>query len=183
MKQSKIKKISVIGYSGCGKSTLSGYLSKRYKIPVLYLDKIHWLPGWKEQKREEEIKKVKSFLEQNDAWVIDGNYLGILYERRMEESDRIILLELNRFECLLRIVKRYLQWKGKTRHSMTKGCPEKIDFGFLYWVLYAGRTKEKRQRYQVLQRQYPQKVLRIRNRRELDALYREWKLRYNKDNH
>ena len=39
-------KIAVIGYSGSGKSTLAGKLGEKYGIPVLYLDTVHFLPGW-----------------------------------------------------------------------------------------------------------------------------------------
>lgn len=46
-------KIMVIGYSGSGKSTLSQYLGKKYGIPVLHLDRMFWLPGWKALPREE----------------------------------------------------------------------------------------------------------------------------------
>ena len=38
-------KIAIIGYSGCGKSTLARCLGKYYHIPVLFLDRVHWLPG------------------------------------------------------------------------------------------------------------------------------------------
>ncbi len=46
-------KIMVIGYSGSGKSTLAEYLGKKYEIPILHLDHIFWLPGWKSRSREE----------------------------------------------------------------------------------------------------------------------------------
>ena len=46
-------KILIMGYSGSGKSTLAGYLGKKYGIPVLHLDHVFWLPGWKARPREE----------------------------------------------------------------------------------------------------------------------------------
>ena len=59
-------KIAIIGYSGCGKSTLARCLGKYYHIPVLFLDRVHWLPGWQEQDLEKEVRQVKSFLDKND---------------------------------------------------------------------------------------------------------------------
>lgn len=46
-------KTAVIGYSGAGKSTLAGTLGDIYGCPVLYLDRIQFLPGWEERDREE----------------------------------------------------------------------------------------------------------------------------------
>ncbi len=43
----KKMKIAVIGYSGAGKSTLAKALGERYGAEVLYLDQVHWLPGWR----------------------------------------------------------------------------------------------------------------------------------------
>lgn len=40
-------KVSVIGYSGSGKSTLAKKLSEISDVPLLYLDKVRFLPGWK----------------------------------------------------------------------------------------------------------------------------------------
>lgn len=50
-------KIAVIGYSGSGKSTLAGVLGERYDIPVLHLDRVHFLPDWQER---EDSKKADS---------------------------------------------------------------------------------------------------------------------------
>ena len=42
-------RIAIIGYSGAGKSTLARALGERYACPVLHLDALHFLPGWKER--------------------------------------------------------------------------------------------------------------------------------------
>lgn len=67
-------RIAIIGYSGSGKSTLAAQLGQSYGVPVLHLDSVHWLPGWVERAREEEKALVRAFLDQNESWVIDGNY-------------------------------------------------------------------------------------------------------------
>lgn len=44
-------KMAVIGYSGSGKSTLAEYWGRGYHADVLYLDAVHWPPGWTERVR------------------------------------------------------------------------------------------------------------------------------------
>ncbi len=93
-------KIVVNGYSGSGKSTLARRLGELYQIPVLHLDTVHWLPGWEEKAEEQERSEVRAFMDRNASWVIDGNYRKLEYERRLQEADRIIFMDFNRFSCL-----------------------------------------------------------------------------------
>jgi len=166
-------KIAVIGYSGSGKSTLAGKLAKQHGLEPLYLDTVFWLPGWKERGREEMRELVSRYLDAHENWVIDGNYSKICFERRMEEADRIVLLQFSACSCLLRAWRRYRQNKGKTRVSMAEGCPEKLDGEFVCWLIYGGRKKGSRELYRRVCEQYPGKVIRIRNQRQLDAYEKE----------
>lgn len=162
-------KIAIIGHSGCGKSTLAKYLSERYHIPVLYLDSVYWLPNWKSREREAGTEIVRSFLDANEAWVIDGTYSHMEYERRLEEADQIIFMNFNRFSCLYRAFHRYFTYRGQTRESMGEGCEEKIDLEFVWWILHAGRTKEKKEKFQKMLEQYSGKCVVIKNQRQLTA--------------
>lgn len=87
---------------------------------------------------------VKAFLDENDSWVIDGNYSSI-QPQRFEICDLLIYLNYNRFFCLFSCIKRYLQNIGKNRESCP--CKEKIDLEFIWWILYEGRTKEKQKKH------------------------------------
>lgn len=166
-------KIAVIGYSGSGKSTLAGKLAKQQGLAPLYLDTVFWLPGWKERDRAEMRELVSGYLDTHEDWVIDGNYSKICFERRMEEADRIILMQFSALSCLFRAWKRYRQNKGKSRISMTEGCPEKMDGEFVRWLVYEGRKKGPRDLYRRVREQYPEKVVRIRNQRQLDTYEKE----------
>ena len=92
--------LGILGESGSGKSTLAGRLGELYQIPVLHLDTVHWLPGWEEKAEEQERSEVRAFMDRNASWVIDGNYRKLEYERRLQEADRIIFMDFNRFSCL-----------------------------------------------------------------------------------
>lgn len=162
-------RIAIIGYSGSGKSTLAEKLGKHYSLPVLHLDCVHWLPGWVERDRESEREIVADFLDRHTDWVIDGNYSRTHYERRMAEADAIIFMNFNRFTCLSRAVKRLKTYRGKTRASITEGCDEKIDFEFFSWLVWKGRTKKRRRKFREILEKYPEKVMIIRNQKELDA--------------
>ena len=161
-------KIVILGYSGSGKSTLARNLSEKYNIPVLHFDTVQFLPNWEIRVQEEKERMTKDFLDANDAWVIDGNYSKLSYQRRMEEADVIILLLFNKISCLYRVTRRYLKYKDSTRPDMAEGCNEKLDWEFIKWILRDGRTEESRQRYQGVLSRYPEKTILIKNQRQLD---------------
>lgn len=162
----------VIGYSGSGKSTLAKYLKKKYQIPVLHLDQLFWLPGWEARPREEMQDMVARFMDTHSSWVIEGNYSKTEYVRRLEEADRIVFLGFNRFSCLYRVWKRYIRYKGRTRTDMGKGCMEKLDWEFIWWILFKGRDKNHKKEYQAVVKQYRAKVVVIHNQRKLNAFYK-----------
>lgn len=161
-------KVAIIGYSGSGKSSLAGYLSNIYNVPVLYLDTVYWLSGWIERKTDDSVLIVENFLNRNVEWVIDGNYKKLSYKRRLKEADIIIFMDFNRIICLFRALKRFFKYRGKTRESITKGCFEKLDFEFIKWILYKGRTHKKREDYKSVMKEYKDKIIVIKNQKQLD---------------
>lgn len=163
-------KIAVIGYSGAGKSTLAKMLGKRYGAEVLHLDAVHFLPGWEERILKDEKKIVSRFLETHSSWVIDGNYTKLSFGRRMREADQVIILDFNRLSSLIRILRRYRTYKGSRRPDMAEGCMEKVDWEFVRWVLYDGRTKKRRAMLKAVKRRYPEKTVVLKNQRQIDRL-------------
>lgn len=159
-------KIAIIGYSGSGKSTMAKRISERFGLPVLYLDTVHWLPGWQEREREDSQRIVREFLDTHGEWVIDGNYKKLEHERRMSEADYILFMDFSRVRCFFRAWKRQRRYRGKTRDSITPGCDEKFDREFRLWILRDSRTKAAVTRYRSYQAQYPEKFFRARNDRE-----------------
>ena len=142
--------LGILGESGSGKSTLAGRLGELYQIPVLHLDTVHWLPGWEEKAEAQERSEVRAFMDRNASWVIDGNYRKLEYERRLQEADRIIFMDFNRFSCLFRAYRRYLDHKGRARSSMTEGCEEKLDLEFIRWILWDSRTRKQKKLWRAM---------------------------------
>ena len=161
-------KIAIIGYSGSGKSTLARKLAEHHKAPVLHLDAVHHLPGWQERDAESEKAIIGAFLDENDSWIIDGNYSRDHYERRMEEADLIIMMLFNRISCFARAYRRYKTYKNTTRPDMAEGCPEKFDRQFALWILWNGRSQKALRRYRRIRTAYGEKVIIIQNQRQLD---------------
>ena len=165
-------KIAIIGYSGSGKSTLAQLIAEKYNIAVLHFDTMQFKPNWEVRSDAVKKKMTEVFLDVHDAWVIDGNYSKLSFERRMEEADVIILLLFNRFSCFYRAWRRSKIYADKTRPDMADGCKEKFDREFAKWILWGGRTKQVKQRYAGVISKYKDKVIVIKNQRQLDAYIR-----------
>ncbi len=166
-------KICVVGFSGSGKSTISKRLGEIYSVPVLYCDTVHWLPNWVERDNEDEKRIMEEFLDNNDGWIIDGNYSSLSFDRRIEEANQIIFMDFNRFSCLSRAHKRYINNKGKVRDSMTEGCEEKFDREFIKWIMFDSRTKEQTEKYRLIKAKYPDKLIVISNQYQLNRFITE----------
>ncbi|UFU00316.1 DNA topology modulation protein [Radiobacillus kanasensis] len=127
-----MRKIMIIGSGGAGKSTLAKQLGNLLHIPVYHLDSLFWKPGWQVAERQEWIEKQLKLMEQ-ESWILDGNY-GATMEVRLQAADTVIFLDYSTIRCLYGIVKRRIQYHGRTRPDMGEGCPEKLDLEFIRWV-------------------------------------------------
>ena len=52
-----MKKIVIPGNSGAGKTTLALQLQQKLNLPLYHLEQLWWLPGWKEDTRENTAKQ------------------------------------------------------------------------------------------------------------------------------
>jgi len=157
-------KIQIIGYSGSGKSTLAKQLAEHYNLPLLHLDNTKFYGNWVKRTDEEQIKIVDEFLNNNDSWVIDGNYRRICF-RRFEECDLLIFLDFNRFFCYKEAWKRYRKNKGTCRDSCN--CPEKFDIGFQHWILFESHTRKRKKQLKALIDKAKKEKLVFKNRKQL----------------
>ena len=44
-----MKRVMIVGQPGAGKSTIARQIGQRTGLPVVHIDKIHWMPGWVER--------------------------------------------------------------------------------------------------------------------------------------
>ena len=57
---------------------------------------------------------------------------------------------------------------------MTEGCPEKIDWEFLTWILWKGRDSKHREGYRAVLTQYPKKCVVLHSQRDLTRFMKEF---------
>ena len=141
-----MKKVLVIGSGGSGKTTFSKQLGDRTSLPVIHLDQLFWHPGWVKTP-DAEWDRLIAELCARDAWIMDGNY-GRTLAPRVEAADTIIFLDLPRWVCTWRIVKRQIRYAGRIRPDSAPGCPEQLTWEFVRWVW----TYPSRRRPDVMQR-------------------------------
>jgi adenylate kinase family enzyme len=137
-----MQRILVIGSGGSGKSTVARRIAERTGLPLIHLDALYWKAGWQETPKREWAQMVEQIAEQ-DTWVMDGNYGGTL-DRRLDAADTVIFLDLSRWTCLARVLKRRIEFHGGSRPDMAEGCFEQLDWELLRWVWRY--PKEKRPR-------------------------------------
>ena len=162
-----MQRILVIGCGGAGKTVLSRDLGKRLNIPVVHLDQLFWLPGWKKQTREAFDKALDAELSK-DRWIMDGNYTRTL-SRRLEFADTVILLRYSRFCCLTGVLKRQLLYLGKSRPDITHGCRERIDMEFLRYIWNYNRTTLPAVKDRLSARSSQSELIELNSRREAKA--------------
>ena len=59
---------------------------------------------------------------------------------------------------------------------MAEGCNEKMDWEFVKWILWEGRTKQAKERYKKIQKMYPEKIIVIKNQKQLNKYMKEMRL-------
>lgn len=133
----------VIGVSsGAGKSTFARKLGELTGIEVTHLDRLFWKPNWVEASIDE-FSQAQQQVVEKEKWIIEGNYTGT-FTIREPHADTIIYLYLPLHVCLYRVLKRRVQYHGKTRNDIGDGCIEKIDMAFLKFIVstYGSRKKK-----------------------------------------
>ncbi|MCC8022241.1 MAG: AAA family ATPase [Clostridiales bacterium] len=162
------RRIAVIGSPGSGKSTLSVRLGSATGLPVRHLDACYWKSGW-QPSGPEEWQAIHAQLIAEGRWIIDGSFTGSLKER-LVRADCVVYLDIPRRVSLLRVLRRYLRYRGRSRPDMAAGCPETLDWEFICWIWHYRRTHH--QSILNLLEQFPGQAFILHSRREAEAFLR-----------
>jgi adenylate kinase family enzyme len=168
-----MRRVLVIGSGGAGKSTFAARLAQRTGLPLVHLDAQYWQPGWVEPAPEVWTDTLARLIS-GERWIMDGNYGGSL-ERRLAASDTVIFLDMPRWLCLWRVVLRRLRFHGRTRQDMTPGCPERLSWAFVAWILSYPRQRRPRILEQLSRLRSDQRAVRLRSTAQVEQFLNQQK--------
>lgn len=164
-----MQRIWVTGSSGSGKTTLATRIGNIFNIPVYHRDQISWLENWQLRSEKEQIELVKE-ITIKDKWIFDGNrFSASKKDGRFENCDTIIYININRYLCLYRGIRRYLKYKNNVRADLSMGCDEKYDIDAIKYVLFGyPRKKSKRQKLFKEAKNLGKKIIILNGQKELN---------------
>jgi adenylate kinase family enzyme len=154
-----MQRVMIIGPCGAGKSTLAFALAERTRLPLIHMDKLAWKPGWVDRGNDE-LREILRPIVTGEQWLIEGNY-GSTMPDRLPYADTVVYLDFPIRLCLTRLLRRIGHYRGRTRPDMTEGCPERLDLGFLWYVLRW--NSQVRPRIEARLTPYADKLVRLRN--------------------
>lgn len=165
-------RIVIFGPSNAGKSTLAEALSRKLDIPAVHLDQLHHAPNtnWVPRPRDEFYALQREAMA-GDAWVMDGNYSGLV-EERLARATGAIVLDDNNWLRLARYFNRTLF--QRYRPGSLAGNRDSIKWSMIHWVALASRHNGARYRRMVEATTLPHVT--CGSMGEVKALYQHWGL-------
>jgi adenylate kinase family enzyme len=132
-----VERVAVVGCIGAGKSTTARALREILDVEVFHLDRLWWQPG--EYKivgaasvathtmEQDEFLQLEERIAAGEVWVIDSGVANI--EIRLARADTVVFLDLPRWICAWRVLKRH----NRARPDYSEGVREGI--GWLWLLL------------------------------------------------
>ena len=130
---SGMERVAILGCSGAGKTTFARRFSELTGLPIIHLDREFWNPGWVASEQEEFRGRIIKLYEA-DEWIADGNY-GSTIPDRLDRADTVFILDYPTRTCLFGLLKRVVTGIGRDRPDCAGGCPERLDWELIRYVL------------------------------------------------
>lgn len=173
-----LARIHVVGTSGTGKSVLAARLSAMLGAPLVELDDLHWLPGWRERARDEFRARLAAIVA-TETWVIAGNYESRGQDLTFPRATAVIWLDyglpLTFLRALRRTVRRWVRGEeccNGNRESIARALFRRDSI--LLWVLqtHGRRRRQYPARFALPENAHLRKLV-FKSPRELEAWLRE----------
>lgn len=157
-------KIFIFGIVASGKTTLSRKLSLKYDIPCYEGDNIAWGGEGEERYKRSDIEQLNKILDidKSDNWIIEGVYRES-QKCLFDMAEIIIFLDIPLHIRKVRIVTRFIKQKigiEKCNYNPTFKMLKKM-------FKWTNDFENKRSKYEKILSQYENKVIRIKNEKEL----------------
>ena len=117
-----MKRVMILGQPGSGKSTLAQKLGEATGLPVVHMDRIHWMAGWVPRGEAEKYEMARAAMAQ-EAWVFEGGF-SRTWDERAERADTLIWLDVGLWRRLWRVTYRFFRYFGQARPDLPEGCNE-----------------------------------------------------------
>lgn len=134
-----MKRVMIIGQPGSGKSTLARRLGEKLNLPVIHMDKIHWLPGWVPRPEEDRFRMTLDAIKA-EAWVFEGGF-SRTYPERLARADTVIWLDVPWPRRIWNVTRRLFDNYGQSRPDMQVGCEERIGWHSVEFYQYIWKTR------------------------------------------
>ena len=172
----------VIGVSaGVGKSTFASELGEILQIDVYHLDASYCKPNWIEAPFEA-FEEAQRRISERHTWIIEGNY-SKTFGVREDRADTIIYLELPRYICLYRALKRWVTNLGKTRPDIGAGCKEKMEWKFVRYIVTTYKDRKRKMYIRLEHWQASGKeVIVLKSKQEIRSYLQDLKIEQNQPN-
>ncbi|MBQ7962384.1 MAG: hypothetical protein IJ289_07255 [Clostridia bacterium] len=103
---------------------------------------------------------------QNENWIIDGYYTYLMIDKRLEDADLIVLLQLPRLTCFARALKR-------TSSRRKDGYKNDMNWWFVKFTLFGCRNKERRQYYDKIAEKYNNKTVVLKTKHQVEKFIKK----------
>ncbi|MGR3433994.1 MAG: AAA family ATPase [Shimia sp.] len=140
----RMQRVMIVGAPGSGKSTFARALAARTGLPVVHIDRIHWMAGWRERPRLEKVA-MASAEQAKPRWIIEGG-LSATMEDRVVRADTLIWLDAPIGLRLWRVARRMVVHYGRTRPDLPDGCPEVLAVHTWEFLVYIIRSRRRNRR-------------------------------------
>lgn len=162
-------KIFIFGIVASGKTTLSRRLSLKYNIPCYEGDNIAWQRKGKEQYKRSDIEQLNIILDidKSEEWIIEGTYRES-QKCLFDMAEIIIFLDTPLHIRRLRIITRFIKQKlgiEKCNYNPTFEMLKKM-------FKWTRDFEEKRSKYEKILLEYKDKLIWIKNEKELERKLR-----------
>ncbi|MCG7493093.1 AAA family ATPase [Thalassobius sp. Cn5-15] len=137
-----MQRVMIVGQPGSGKSTLARQIGQITGLPVVHIDKIHWMPGWQERDRQAKTDMCEE-VHARDQWVFEGGH-SATWDERLARCDTFVWIDLPYPLRMWRVLTRSARYFGQSRPDLPADCPEQFSWEFYRWIWdtrHTGRRK------------------------------------------